>query len=108
MRISNLLIAPLFVLSAASAHADIFTFDARNVQLQDNHVWCDKKTQYPGITGRSSTSVKRKFRNMTECRDDENRPVSCEMLLDVTFIDHAQITVENGAVRRIRVIELLQ
>lgn len=99
-------IAVLLLVSTPSI-ADTFTFSDRDVIFEgDNLIALDGTAVYPVITQESSYSLRRKHSSLTKCYDDENRPIGCEMLFAVGYADHVSVTISNGAVSSISVIEI--
>ena len=98
----------LLVLGSTSVLSAPFTFTEEGISFRDSLLYAGGNTTYPVIMKQSPGSLRRKHKTKTTCLYDNGRPFDCNMLFMVGYADKATITINNGAVQTITILELLQ
>lgn len=97
----------LLALASTAANSETFSFTDSHVLFEgDNLVAQSGQAIYPVVTGESSYSLRRKHPTLTRCYDDEGRSIGCEMLFSVGYADRVEVTITDGAVSRIDVLDI--
>ncbi|MBW1982531.1 MAG: hypothetical protein JRJ12_15070 [Deltaproteobacteria bacterium] len=92
----------LLLLSSADGAAlegIIELFDSTNISMSGQH--------YELVDGEKASL----YGFVTECwvvQGTEIYQIDCKTLADVGYVDRARVTLENGAVRKVEVLKLLQ